>query len=356
MSDLRAKAIIDLAAIKSNIKHLRSLTTSPIMAVVKADAYGHGLVPVAKTAIEAGAEWVGVALLEEAFTLRESGITVPILAWLAPSGSDFHRAKNENIDIAVASLKVLSEIPIGARIHLEVDTGMTRGGFLDEWNQLLRSDLSKFEIVGIFSHFARADEPNEVQNQKQLESFIKYVADLEALGIKPIRHLSNSAATLSNKAAHFDLVRCGIAIYGLSPDVKTMGSSAKLGLTPAMQVEAKLHLVKQVPADSEVGYGATEKTTRDTKIGIVAMGYGDGIPRIAHDAGITHNGKNAPIIGRVSMDQFVVDLGPDSDAETGDWVTVFGHGFSIDDWAAASQTINYEITTRIGIRVPKVYR
>ena len=356
MSALRARAVIDLGAIKANIKHIRTLTAAPVMAVVKADAYGHGLIPVAKAAIDAGAEWLGVALLEEAFTLRANGITVPILSWLAPSGSDFNRAKKENIDIAISSLKVLSEIPAGARIHLEVDTGMTRGGFLDEWPQLLKSELSKYEIVGIFSHFARADEPAEAQNQRQLKLFSKYVEDLALLGITPIRHISNSAATLSNKGAHFDLVRCGIAIYGLSPDVKFMGNSEKLGLKPAMRVEAKLQLVKSVPSGSEVGYGATEKTSRDTKVGVVAMGYADGVPRIAHDAGVTHNGKSAPIIGRVSMDQFVVDLGADSDAQTGDWVTVFGDSYSIDDWAKASQTINYEITTRIGIRVVKVYQ
>ena len=332
MSALRAKAVIDLGAIKANIKHIRTLTAAPVMAVVKADAYGHGLIPVAKAAIDAGAEWLGVALLEEAFTLRANGITVPILSWLAPSGSDFNRAKKENIDIAISSLKVLSEIPAGARIHLEVDTGMTRGGFLDEWPELLKSELSKYEIVGIFSHFARADEPAEAQNQRQLKLFSKYVEDLALLGITPIRHISNSAATLSNKGAHFDLVRCGIAIYGLSPDVKFMGNSEKLGLKPAMRVEAKLQLVKSVPSGSEVGYGATEKTSRDTKVGVVAMGYADGVPRIAHDAGVTHNGKSAPIIGRVSMDQFVVDLGADSDAQTGDWVTVFGDSYSIDDW------------------------
>ena len=356
MSTLRAKATIDLSAIKSNIKHLRTLTDAPIMAVVKADAYGHGLIPVAKAAIEAGAEWLGVALLEEAFALRESGITVPILSWLAPSGSDFHRAKMENIDVAVASLKVLSEIPAGARIHLEVDTGMTRGGFLDEWTQLLKTDLSKYEIVGIFSHFARADEPNETQNQQQLDSFQKYISEINSLGINPMRHISNSAATISNQRAHFDLVRCGIAIYGLSPDIKSMGSSNELGLKPAMKVEAKLQLVKKVPANSEVGYGATETTKIDTYIGVVAMGYADGVPRIARTAGITHNGKSAKIIGRVSMDQFVVDLGADSDAQTGDWVTVFGDSYSIDDWAGASQSINYEITTRIGVRVTKVYQ
>jgi alanine racemase len=151
------------------------------------------------------------------------------------------------------------------------------------------------------------------------------------------------------------MVRTGIAIYGLTPDTQ-MGSGKSLGLTPAMTLRAKLHLVKSVPAGSPVGYGATEKTTRDTRLGVVAMGYADGIPRIARNAGVTFNGQRAPIIGRISMDQFVVDLGPDSSAVSGDWVTIFGEeGFTADDWASASGSVNYEIVTRIGPRVPRIY-
>jgi alanine racemase len=184
--------------------------------------------------------------------------------------------------------------------------------------------------------------------------------DLANIGINPeIKHLSNSAATLKNSAAHFDLVRTGISLYGLTPDLNSLGDSRSLGLMPAMQLRAKLHLVKSVPADTPVGYGATAHTSKQTKLGVVAMGYADGIPRVAQGAGVFVDGIRAPIIGRVSMDQFVVDLGPDSTANSGDWVIVFGDGsrgeYTADDWGTASGSINYEIVTRIGPRVPRIY-
>jgi len=304
----RAEARVDLDRIKSNIKQLKSLSNTPVMAVVKADAYGHGLVPVAQAALAAGASSLGVALLEEAITLRKAGITAPILAWLVPPGSDY---------------------------KLAVDNG-------------------------IFSHFARADEPGEKQNKVQLNRFREMVATVESFGYTNIvRHLSNSAATLKDQDSRFDMVRVGIAMYGLSPDVNNLGVSATLGLKPAMQLRAKLHLVKMVPANSPVGYGATAYTSAETKLGVVAMGYADGIPRIAQGAGVFVDGKRAPIIGRVSMDQFVVDLGAESKAATGDWVIIFGDGatgeYTADDWGLASNSINYEIVTRIGPRVPRIY-
>ena len=361
----RAEARIDLDRIKANIKHLIELSDTSVMAVVKADAYGHGLVPVAQAALAAGASALGVALLEEAITLRKAGITAPILAWLVPPGSDFKLAVDNEIELAASSIKVLEEI--GAvkstnkpRVHLEVDTGMSRGGFLGEWGKLDAHHVANIDIVGIFSHFARADEPEEKQNEEQRNRFKEMVATLESFGYTNIvRHLSNSAATLMDKESRFNMVRVGIAMYGLSPDVNSLGDSASLGLKPAMQVRAKLHLVKTVPANSPVGYGATAYTTAETKLGIVAMGYADGIPRIAQGAGVFVDGKRAPIIGRVSMDQFVVDLGADSKALTGDWVIVFGDGvtgeYTADDWGLASNSINYEIVTRIGPRVSRIY-
>ena len=364
---MRAEAIVDLSAIKSNVELLKKTSGTKLLAVVKADAYGHGLIPVAQAAISAGADYLGVALLEEAVSLREAGISAPILAWLVQPGSDFAQAIALDIDIAAASLKALSEISLAsqqvqkkARVHLEVDTGMTRGGFLAEWDQLGAAHVQDIEIVGVFSHFARADEPAEKQNQDQMARFAEMVAKLEALGFSHlIKHLSNSAATLKNHAAAFDMVRTGIALYGLSPDVTTLGTSSALALRPAMQLRAALYLVKDVPAGTPVGYGASESTSRDTRLGVITMGYADGIPRIARSAGIWHNGKRAPIIGRVSMDQFVVDLGLDSKAQSGDWVTIFGNGshgeYTADDWGAASQSINYEIVTRIGPRVPRIY-
>ena len=361
---MRAEAIVDLSAIKHNVALLKANSGTKLLAVVKADAYGHGLVPVAQAAISAGADMLGVALLEEAIALREAGITSPILAWLVQPGSDFTSAIDLDIDIAVASLKALREIKSAgsaktARVHLELDTGMTRGGFLGEWSQLTASELSGIDVVGVFSHFARADEPAEAQNQEQLKRFDEMSELLKKFGYTNlIRHISNSAATLKNPPAALDMVRTGISIYGLTPDV-SMGSSNDFGLRPAMQLRASLYLVKEVPAGTPVGYGASESTSRDTKLGVVTMGYADGIPRISRGVGVWINGERAPIIGRVSMDQFVVDLGPESKAQSGDWVVVFGNGshgeYTAEDWGLASDSINYEIVTRIGPRVPRIY-
>ena len=365
MSANRAEAIIDTAAIAANVELIKSATRADLLAVVKADAYGHGLIPVAKAALGAGASWLGVALLEEALSLRAHGVTAPTIAWLVPPGSDFESAIKHNIDIAVPSIAIFQEVVtagkivgIRPRIHIEVDTGMTRGGFLDEWQRFISSDFSAVEVVGFFSHFARADEPGHPQNYAQRQRFLQMRDELHAVGVVPqILHLSNSAATLVDADSAFDMVRAGIAMYGLHPDAHSLRQEE---LRPAMQLRAKLHLVKKVPAGSPVGYGATALTARETTLGVVAMGYADGIPRNAQGAGVFHGGRRAPMIGRVSMDQFVVDLGPDSLAESGDWVTVFGSGrsgeYTADDWAAASGTINYEIVTRIGPRVPRMCR
>ena len=362
----RAEAIVDLDRITENVQHLKALAGVDLMAVIKADAYGHGLIPVARAALAGGATSLGVALLEEAITLREAGITAPILAWLVPPGSDYKSAVDHNIELAASSIIALEEIGAvkssnRARVHLEVDTGMTRGGFLSEWGKLDAHHVSNVDIVGIFSHFARADEPREEQNNQQRARFSEMVATLESFGFTNIvRHLSNSAATLKDENSRFNMVRTGIAIYGLTPDVNSLGTSASLGLKAAMSLRAKLHLVKEVPAHSPVGYGATAITNRDTNLGIVAMGYADGIPRTAQGAGIFVHGKRAPIIGRVSMDQFVVDLGPDSLAISGEWVEVFGDGvaggYTAEEWGSACGSINYEIVTRIGPRVPRIYR
>jgi alanine racemase len=359
----RAEAIVDLTAIAANVKKLKATSGTELMAVVKADAYGHGLVPVAKAALNAGASWLGVALVEEAHSLRAAGVTAPILAWLVPHGSDYAAAIDAQIDLAVPSLDIFKEIVATgkrARIHIEVDTGMTRGGFLEEWSEFLKSDFSKVEVIGVFSHFARADEVSEKQNQDQLANFNNAIADLAGVGVNPqLKHLSNSAATLTNQSSAFDLVRTGIAMYGLTPDLEHLGTSESLGLVAAMEVRAKLHLVKQVPANSPVGYGATESTSRDTVLGVVAMGYADGIPRVAKAAGVFFAGKRCLIIGRVSMDQFVVDLGPETRAKAGDYVVIFNNGtageFTAEDWGIASGSINYEMTTRIGPRVPRIY-
>ena len=363
---MRAFVEVNLNAISNNIKLVKSKTQAQILAVVKADAYGHGLIPVAKCAVDAGATWLGVALLEEAISLREAGIKVPIISWLTPPSSDFKQAIELDIDLAIPSLKHLEVIVAAGkalgkkpRVHIEVDTGMTRGGLLGEWPEfLIAAKGADIEVVGFWSHFARADEPDEIANQSQMLEFESKLAQLIATGITPkYIHLANSAATLTNPNSHKNIVRLGIAMYGLSPDVNTLGSSQNLELEPAMTLKAEIHLVKRVPAGSPVGYGGTQTTLRDTKLAIITIGYADGIPRNASSAvGVFAAGRKAAIIGRVSMDQFVVDLGADSNAVAGEIVEVFGaNGYSIDDWAAASGTINYEIVTRIAARVPRIY-
>ncbi|MFM1757841.1 MAG: hypothetical protein RL193_418 [Actinomycetota bacterium] len=344
------EVIIDLKALKENFKYIKTKAEVPVLAIVKADAYGHGLIPCAKAASEAGADYLGTALLEEAIAIREAGIKTPLLAWLNPPGLDFAKAVSLNIEIGVSSLAVFDEvnqIP-GAKIHLKVETGMGRNGFSNEWPELLTRDLSK--VVGVMMHFARADEPEQSQNQLQIANFDKLVAQLHEKGVRPIRHISNTAATLSNQSAKYDMVRVGIAMYGLSP----LGRD--VNLKPIMKVRAKLVLVKELPAGHPIGYGATAITKAATKIGIVGMGYADGIPRNAgSSAGVTFNGQSAPLIGRVSMDQIAVDLGPDSIGQSGDWVTVIGENYDAYEWAKACGTIHYEITTRMAPRIKRSY-
>ena len=369
----RASAEISLLAIADNLKLIKSKTNAQVLAVVKADAYGHGLIQVGKAAENAGADWLGTALLEEGITLRNSGIKIPIISWLTPLGEDFKAAINLDIDLSISSTELLNEIVLAGksvkkipRIHVEVDTGMSRGGVGDDW-QLFLAELSKavaaneINIVGIWSHFARADEPDEVMNKEQLAVFEDRIKSASAAGIKAeFIHISNSAASLTNKSAHKNIIRWGIGLYGLSPDLNNLGDSKSLNLKPAMRLKAKLHLVKAVKAGVSVGYSGTAITKSDTKLGVVTLGYADGIPRNANNlVGVFVGGKRAPIIGRVSMDQFVVDLGINSLAKTGDEVIVFGDGlggeYTADEWAKASGTINYEIVTRIGSRVPRIY-
>ena len=369
----RAVAEVDLQAIKNNLTLIKSKTSAQVLAVVKADGYGHGLIPVSKAAIEAGADWLGTALLEEAIELRKNGIKVPIIAWLTPCGEDFKEAINLDIDLSISSLEVLTEIVTAGeqlkklpRVHIEIDTGMSRGGIGNDWEvfalecrRLIKEN--KLEVVGIWSHFARADEPLEKMSQEQLLVFSNMVTELKNLGIEPkFLHIANSAAALTLKDSHKSIIRWGIGLYGLSPDINNLGDSKSLKLQPAMKLKAKLNLVKTVKAGSTVGYGASAIVAHDTKLGVVAIGYADGIPRNANSsAGVWVAGKRAPLIGRVSMDQFVVDLGATSLAKTGDEVIVFGNGnqneYTVDEWAKACGTINYEIVTRIGPRVPRIY-
>jgi alanine racemase len=365
---------VDLDAISHNVEVLSKYAGSAaVMAVVKADGYGHGLVPSARAAIRGGASWLGVAQLSEAMALRNNEIQVPLLSWLHVPGSDFAGAISAGIDLSVSALWSLSEIADAARglertarIHLKVDTGLGRNGaFGDDWQTLL-SAARRLEsegvvrIVGVWSHFVYADEPTHPTVRRQEERFALAVADAERAGCDlEVRHIANSAATLTNPGAAFDLVRPGLAVYGLSP-VPLLGDPQSFGLTPAMTLSADLAVTKQVPAGQGLSYGHQYVTSQDTTVGLVPMGYADGIPRNATNVGpVSVGGTRRTVAGRVCMDQFVVDLGPASTARAGDPVILFGAGDSgeptAQDWAEATETISYEIVSRIGSRVPRIY-
>jgi alanine racemase len=367
----QAEAVVDLDAIRANTVRLRESTTAEVMAVVKADGYGHGLVAAARGALDGGAAWLGACTLDEAFALRAAGITEPVFAWLFAPGQPFGRAIAAGIDLSVSSLWVLEEIAAGAaatgfpaRIHLKADTGLGRNGAtVADWPELLaaaarRQSEGLVEVVAIWSHFAYADAPGHVTIAAQLRVFAEAVEVAAAAGIRPrIRHLANSAATLTLPAAHFELVRPGLAVYGLSPVV---GTTARYGLRPAMTLRGSVVHVKRVPAGQGVSYGHEYVTDRETTLALVPLGYADGVPRAASNLGpLWLAGKRRSIAGRVCMDQFMVDVG-DEVVRAGDDAVLFGSGDrgepTADDWAQVLGTISYEIITRVGARVPRTYR
>ena len=369
-----ARATVDLDAITANVEVLRGHAGSAaLMAVVKADGYGHGLLPSARAALRGGASWLGVAQLGEAMVLRDSGIHARLLSWLHIPGSDFAGAIAADIDLSVSALWSLGEVADAARglgrtarIHLKVDTGLGRNGaFGDDWQGLLHAARvleveGLVRIVGIWSHFVYADEPTHPTVRRQLELFGQAVREAERAGCDlEVRHIANSAATLTNPGAAFDLVRPGLAVYGLSP-VPSLGDPQFFGLTPAMTLSADLAVTKRLPCGQGLSYGHQYVTTQDTTVALVPMGYADGVPRNASNLGpVSVAGVRYTVAGRVCMDQFVLDLGPTSTAQAGDRVTLFGAGESgeptAQDWADATGTISYEIISRIGSRVPRVY-
>jgi alanine racemase len=369
-----ARATVDLDAIRRNVGVLREHAGSAaVMAVVKADAYGHGLLPCARAAVRGGATWLGVAQLSEAFALRDGGIPVPLLSWLHVPGSDFAAAIAADVDLSVSALWSLDEIADAARalgraarIHLKVDTGLARNGaFGEDWPILLQAARrleadGVVRIVGVWSHFVYADEPTHPTVRAQQERFTQAVNEAEQAGCDlEVRHLANSAATLTGRGASFDLVRPGLAVYGLSP-VPTLGDPQSFGLTPAMTLSADLAATKRIPAGQGISYGHQYVTSQETTVGLVPMGYADGIPRNATNVGpLSLGGTRHTVSGRVCMDQFSVDLGPLSGAQAGDQVTLFGTGESgeptAQDWAQVTGTISYEIITRVGARVPRIY-
>jgi alanine racemase len=371
---LSAWAEIDLDAISDNVRELkRRAGGAEVMAVVKADGYGHGIVESSMAAVRGGASYLGVAQLAEALDLRRSGVSTPILSWLYVPGADFGAAIAAGIDVSLSSTWALGSVVDAARelgrtatVQLKVDSGLGRNGaWGEDWSGLVREAArahaeGSVDVVGVWSHFAYADAPEHPTVRAQQVRFVDAVAELERAGVRPhLRHLANSAATLTSPSSHFDMVRPGLSVYGLSP-VPDLGGPPHFGLTEAMTLRARLASVKSAPAGQGVSYGHQYTTSQATRLGLVPLGYADGIPRHGSNLGPAQvGGRRLRVAGRVCMDQFVIDLGPASSAAPGDEVVVLGREErgepTAQDWAAAIGTINYEIVTRIGVRVPRVY-
>lgn len=374
---LERQAIIDLSAIANNIRHLRDIAApAQFMAVVKADAYGHGMIQVARTAVAAGAQWLGAVHVSEGLALRAAGLEVPVLSWLHTQDTDFTAAVAHEIDLGCSGWELeyivaaARELQRPARIHLKVDTGLGRNGCSrEDWTALVAAAVAYQEqgllrVVGVFSHFAVADEPQRPETDEQLERFREAVAIAEAAGAAlEVRHIANTPATLSRPDSHFDMVRVGLGIYGLSPFEDQ--SSAQLGLTPAMTLQTQIALCKDVPAGQGVSYGLNFISEAPTTLGLIPLGYADGVPRIATGGPVRVNGVTYPVVGRIAMDQMVIDLGPAARATfvggsaLGAPAVLFGNGADggplVEEWAAAAGTVNYEIVTRISPRVPRRY-
>ncbi|MDO0926197.1 alanine racemase [Streptomyces sp. TG1A-8] len=370
---LRARAEIDLAALRANVRALRARTGgAALMAVVKSDAYGHGAVPCARAALQAGATWLGTATPEEALALRAAGLPGRILCWLWVPGGPWRQAVEADIDVGVSAMWALREVTeaarrsgLPARVQLKADTGLGRNGCQPaDWPELVASALRAeaeglIRVTGVWSHFACADEPGHPATGAQLDRFREMLAYAEEQGVRPeVRHIANSPAALTLPEAHFDLVRTGIALYGVSPS-PDLGTPADFGLRPVMTLSASLALVKHAPGGHGVSYGHHYVTPGGTTLGLVPVGYADGIPRHASGTGpVLAGGKWRTVAGRVAMDQFVVDLGGDEPG-AGSEAVLFGPGDrgepTAEDWARACGTIAYEIVTRIGTRVPRVH-
>jgi len=366
-------ARIDLAAISHNVELLRgSAGGAGLMAVVKADGYGHGIIPAARAAVAGGATWLGVATLEEAMTVRRAGIEVPLVCWLYAPGERFDDVIAAGVDLSATSVDQVAEITEAAarvgrpvRLHLKADTGLSRRGATPaDWPVLVDAALRAqaeglATVVGLWSHFACADEPGHPSIAAQLREFDDAVELAEKAGVRPeVRHIANSAAVLTLPEARYDLVRAGIAVYGLDP-IPSLGPARRLGLRPAMTLTGRLALVKRVGAGVGVSYGHRYTTSAETTLGLVPLGYADGIPRLGTNLlQVWAAGKRRRIAGTVCMDQFVIDVGDDA-VQVGDEVILFGPGDqgepTAQDWAEMLGTISYEIVTRIGARIPRTY-
>ncbi|MFI7602665.1 alanine racemase [Actinoplanes sp. NPDC049681] len=364
-----AEAVVDLDAIGHNTRVLAA-TAGPagMMAVVKADGFGHGAVEVARTTLRHGATWLGVATVAEALTLRAAGITAPTLLWLYPPTETFEEVLAAGIDVSVGGVEALEALADAAdrtgtvaNVHLKVDTGMSRGGApAEEWAQLF-AWARKFENAGLlrvralWSHLANAENPRNPRLLAQLDEFGEARQAAAAAGLEPpILHVANSAAALQLPQARFDMLRAGIGLYGVEPV-----PGRDFGLRPALTVRAQVLLTKRVPAGTGVSYGPDFITDRETTLALVPLGFADGVPRhTAGRASLAIRGVRCPIAGRVSMDQVVLDVG-DLPVRAGEWAVMVGPGESgeptVAEWAGWAGTNPHEILTGIGARVVRRY-
>ncbi len=367
----RAEVVVDTDAIRHNVTLLAETAAASgaaTMAVVKADAYGHGAVPVARAALAGGATWLGVCTVEEALTLRGAGLTAPVLSWLHLPDEDLTPLVAADVDVSVSSRAALAAAHQAAhcagrpaRVHLKADTGLSRNGCQPaDWPDLLDAAAKAaadggLDVVAVWSHLAYADVPDHPTLDVQAARLDAAVAQARNHGLAPIRHLANSAATLTRPDLHYDLVRPGIAVYGLSP-VPRRGD---FGLRPAMTVRTRVALVKRVPPGEGVSYGHEWATSRETTLALLPVGYADGVPRrLSGVMAVWLAGRRRPVVGRVCMDQVVVDCGDDPIRE-GETAVLFGAGDKgeplAQDWADALGTIHYEVVTGVGNR-PRVAR
>ncbi|MCS6711189.1 alanine racemase [Brachybacterium sp. EF45031] len=378
------RAVIDRGAITHNARVLGGLLheQTALMAVVKADGYGHGMLTAAQAALDGGATWLGAAHPASALALVRAGLDVPILTWLydpTAVGELMVDVVGAGIDVSVGSPEALRVVADAARtaerrarIHLKVDTGMGRGGALPAAARALAAaarDDDHVNLVGIWTHLSTADDPTDPFLDRQVEAFDATVeAVTHEVGPVPLQHLANTAALIARPDLHRDIVRAGIGLYGYPPLPLPDGAR----LRPALTLTSSIAQVKEVPAGTPVGYGHTATTTVPTRLGLVPIGYADGLHRAASGRGRlvvrTRTGDDlVPQIGRISMDQIVVDLGPESTARVGDRVIVFGEAAdavlgdgqrvpTAADWAEAAGTIPYEVLTSVSVRVGRELR
>jgi alanine racemase len=354
-------ADIDLSAVKDNVAAVRAHAGAPVMAVVKADAFGHGAVPVARAALSAGATWLGVCRVDEALVLRAAGVSAPVLAWLDDVDAMAAAAAAADIDLSVSSVAELDALAaqrLGTRVHLKLDTGMHRSGCpAQRWPELVARAVSAqssgaVQVVGVWSHLSHATRALDPHNQRQVAAFTAGLSLAHAAGLRPeVRHLCNTAAAVGIPDARFDLVRMGAGLVGID--------EADAGLRPALTLRARVLQVRTLAAGDGVGYDHAGTVTRETTVALLPLGYADGIPRRSSPgASVSWRGHRLRLLGRVSMDQVVVDAGA-LPVRPGDEVVVIGTGAkdpSVQEWARWSRTIPHEIYTGLGTRVTRRHR